>query len=304
MQNYTRLYSFPANACINAELPEFQIAEDGEACYIIKAYLEDGSTWELWRIYDNFWKFQMMLKDQFPVEAGYPDGKNRTLPYMPGPLTEGQVVTEEISAVRRYNLDQYVKNLLAMPEYISKSVLVTSFFSEQNQYDRCMEAPRASVEYGNGSPIGTPLDAGSRQSSRGDMSGSTYGGLSAAPAQQPYARAQANGQQFQVEALRKGTTSQPSNGSAQDLTASQPASAMKVKIYYGDDLFAIRVPTEIHFQQLYEKICDRLKIPQGVEVALYYKDESSGEKPRLLSNNDLDYALQRNDKLIVYVEPN
>ena len=77
---------------------------------------------------------------------------------------------------------------------------------------------------------------------------------------------------------------------------------MKVKIYFGDDLFAIRVPRDIQYQQLYEKIRDRLKINPGEEIALYYKDESSGEKPGLMSNNDLDFALQRNDKLIIFVE--
>lgn len=79
---------------------------------------------------------------------------------------------------------------------------------------------------------------------------------------------------------------------------------MKVKIYFGDDLIAIRVPTDIQYQQLYEKIRERLKIPPGEEIALFYKDEASGERPGLLSNNDLDFALQRNDKLIIYVEYN
>jgi len=79
---------------------------------------------------------------------------------------------------------------------------------------------------------------------------------------------------------------------------------MKVKIYFGDDLFAIRVPRDIQYQQLYEKIRDRLKISPGEEIAMYYKDESSGERPSLMSNNDLDFALQRNDKLIIIVEYN
>jgi len=79
---------------------------------------------------------------------------------------------------------------------------------------------------------------------------------------------------------------------------------MKVKIYFGDDLIAIRVPTDIQYQQLYEKIRERLKIPQGEEIALFYKDETSSERPSLLSNNDLDFALRRNDKLIIYVEYN
>ena len=79
---------------------------------------------------------------------------------------------------------------------------------------------------------------------------------------------------------------------------------MKVKIYFGEDLIAIRVPNDIQYQQLYDKIRERLKIAQGEEIALYYKDEASGERPGLVSNNDLDSALQRNDKLIIYAEYN
>jgi bud emergence protein 1 len=60
----------------------------------------------------------------------------------------------------------------------------------------------------------------------------------------------------------------------------------------------------VQYTQLYDKIRERLKIPQGDEMALFYKDESSGERPSLMSNNDLDFALRRNDKLIIYVEYN
>ncbi|KAG7137134.1 hypothetical protein HYQ46_008596 [Verticillium longisporum] len=77
---------------------------------------------------------------------------------------------------------------------------------------------------------------------------------------------------------------------------------MKVKLCFNGDLIAIRVPTDIQFQQLYEKICDRLKIPMSESVQLSYKDERTGDKPSLMSNNDLDVALQRNDKLLLYVD--
>lgn len=77
---------------------------------------------------------------------------------------------------------------------------------------------------------------------------------------------------------------------------------MKVKLCFNDDLIAIRVPTDIHFQQLYEKIRDRLKIPAGEQIQLFYKDDQTGEKPGLMSNNDLIYALRRNEKLLLFVE--
>ncbi len=77
---------------------------------------------------------------------------------------------------------------------------------------------------------------------------------------------------------------------------------MKVKLSYNGDLIAIRVPSDIDFRELYQRIAERLKIPPGEEVALSYRDDKSGNKVPLLSNNDLDYALQHNEKLLIYVE--
>lgn len=77
---------------------------------------------------------------------------------------------------------------------------------------------------------------------------------------------------------------------------------MKVKMYYNGDLIAIRVPNDISFNALFDKIRDRLKVPEGDQMQLFYKDEASGDKPNLMSDNDLDYALQRNEKLLLYVE--
>ncbi len=77
---------------------------------------------------------------------------------------------------------------------------------------------------------------------------------------------------------------------------------MKVKLSFNGDLIAIRVPSDIQFIDLYDKIRDRLKISPGEQIQLFYKDERTGEKPGLLSDNDLDIAMQRNDKLLLYVE--
>lgn len=77
---------------------------------------------------------------------------------------------------------------------------------------------------------------------------------------------------------------------------------MKVKIYFGDDLVAIRVPSDIQFDQLYDKICDRLKVPPGQTIELFYKDENTGQKPELSNNADLDVALDNHDKLVIYAQ--
>lgn len=77
---------------------------------------------------------------------------------------------------------------------------------------------------------------------------------------------------------------------------------MKVKLSYGGDIIAIRVPSDIQFRELYQRTLERLKIPPGEQVQLSYKDEPTGDKLPLLSDNDLDVALQRNEKLLLYVE--
>lgn len=109
---------------------------------------------------------------------------------------------------------------------------------------------------------------------------------------------------YQGVTRQTSSLSQPSNNSVSPgLNGQQPA-AMKVKIYFGDDLIAILVPTDVNYEQLHEKIRERLKIPQGEEIALRYRDESTGDTPPMISDNDLDLALQRNDKLIIYADYN
>ena len=74
---------------------------------------------------------------------------------------------------------------------------------------------------------------------------------------------------------------------------------MKVKVFFQDDLIAIRVPSDISVQQLREKLMDRLKIHDG--IVMQYKDEPSGAYVDLVSDSDLDTAVQRNSKLTLYV---
>lgn len=296
-------------APISARIPRYCFAED-KYWFVIEAALEDGRHWELSRYYEDFYDFQIALLTEFPAEAGNTGSQKRTLPYMPGPVN---YVTDAITEGRQHNLDAYVKNLLTQPPYISRCTLVKQFFAPR-EGDYEMDPNAVNDEYrlsgiSQQSSNDSPTNAASRQSSRGNLNGAAgYSGLSAAPARNsPHQKGQAsvpaNGNQGATR--QASSLAQPSQTSLSPTGPNgQPVSAMKVKIYFGDDLIAIRVPTDIQYQQLYEKIRERLKIPQGEEIALFYKDETSGERPSLLSNNDLDFALRRNDKLIIYVEYN
>jgi len=272
---------------------------------VVEAALEDGRHWELSRYYEDFYDFQIKLLTEFPAEAGNTPARNRTLPYMPGPVS---YVTDAITEGRQHNLDAYVKNLLTQPPYISRCTLVKEFFAPR-EGDYEMDPNTMNEEYrlsgGSGqSSTDSPINGASRQSSRGNLNGTGYSGLTAAPHQKGQSSLSANGPPA-GPSRENSSLSQPSiNSQSPAMQNGQPPSAMKVKIYFGEDLIAIRVPTDIQYTQLYDKIRDRLKIAQGEEIALSYKDEASGERPGLLSNNDLDVALKRNDKLIIYVEYN
>ena len=298
-------------APISARIPRYCFAEE-KYWFVIEAALEDGRHWELSRYYEDFYDFQIALLTEFPAEAGNTGTQKRTLPYMPGPVN---YVTDAITEGRQHNLDAYVKNLLTQPPYISRCTLVKQFFApREGDYEMDPNAINEEYRLSEGSQQSSsdsPTNGASRQSSRGNLNGAGYAGLTAAPARtSPHQRGQpslsANGGQGGI-ARQTSSLSQPSNTSlSPGVNGGQQTGvgAMKVKIYYGDDLIAIRVPNDILYQQLYDKIRDRLRIPPGEEIALFYKDESSGERPGLLSNNDVDIALQRNDKLIIYVENN
>ncbi|KAH6856050.1 hypothetical protein B0I37DRAFT_389441 [Chaetomium sp. MPI-CAGE-AT-0009] len=283
-------------APVSARIPRYCFAED-KYWFVIEAELEDGRTWELARYYEDFYDFQIALLTEFPVEAGTTGKKQRTLPYMPGPVN---YVTDAITEGRRHNLDAYVKSLLAQPPYIAKCNLVKQFFAPR-EGDYEIDPSTLEEEYrlsagSRPSSADSPADGGSRQSSQQNFGGG-YGGLTGRqPGQQ-----QPQQQQQPPMARQVSSLSQPSQTSLSP-GMQTAGTSMKVKLSYNGDIIAIKVPADIQFEALYDRIVDRLKIPVGEEPQLSYKDEATGDKPPLMSNNDLDLALQRNEKLLLYVE--
>jgi bud emergence protein 1 len=96
----------------------------------------------LYRLYEDFYEFQIALLDHFPAEAGREVDANgqpseRILPLMPGPL---DTVDDVITSQRRYDLDAYIVELCALPQYILRSELVRLFF-EPRPGDHCTTHP-------------------------------------------------------------------------------------------------------------------------------------------------------------------
>ncbi|KAH7931257.1 hypothetical protein BV22DRAFT_1190549 [Leucogyrophana mollusca] len=84
----------------------------------------------LFRVYNDFYDFQVRLLETFPREAGRSPSAGRILPFMPGP---SEKVDDEITAARRDELDEYLHKLCALnsvgANYILEHQLVRDFLA-------------------------------------------------------------------------------------------------------------------------------------------------------------------------------
>ncbi|CAB5200229.1 unnamed protein product [Rhizophagus irregularis] len=83
--------------------------DDIEILMLLTPYLVEMATGRfrfLYRLYEDFYEFQIALLNKFREEAGR-TGKQRILPFMPGPLS---YVNDMITSQRRTDLDVYVKD--------------------------------------------------------------------------------------------------------------------------------------------------------------------------------------------------
>ncbi|PTU20255.1 hypothetical protein P175DRAFT_0510182 [Aspergillus ochraceoroseus IBT 24754] len=268
-------YHQPLVAPVVASIPRYCFDND-KYWYIIEAKMEDGRCWELSRYYHDFYDFQIALLTQFEDEAGN-RGRPRTLPFMPGPVTH---VTDAISNGRRQNLDEYIKKLISMPPHISRCSLVRQLFAPRpGDFEIDPSAFGEDARFSGGSQHSSGHEispSASRQSSQPQMNGPSH-------------------QRSQPSVSLPNGNPPPMNRQASSITqvsATSSTGAMKVKVYFQDDLIAIRVSSDINLQQLKEKLLDRLKINDEIASGNYFD---------LSSDHDLDTAIQRNPKLTLHV---
>ncbi|CEI88735.1 hypothetical protein RMCBS344292_03113 [Rhizopus microsporus] len=96
------------------------ILEADQYWFIVFARLKNGKYRVLYRLYEDFYDFQINFLQEFPAEAGKRD-QERILPYMPGPL---DTVDDEITEKRAKDLSKYCADLLKLPKYLSESTWV------------------------------------------------------------------------------------------------------------------------------------------------------------------------------------
>ncbi|KAG6918225.1 hypothetical protein DXG01_015818 [Tephrocybe rancida] len=84
----------------------------------------------LFRVYNDFYDFQVSLLDTYPREAGRQPPYPRMLPYMPGPAEN---VDDTLTASRRSELDEYVHSLCNLSKsgakYIVESSVIRDFLA-------------------------------------------------------------------------------------------------------------------------------------------------------------------------------
>lgn len=121
--------------------------EEGAYWFHLRANFTTGASLILYRLYQDFYDFQIALMDEFPVEAGRvpPGGEDsgrpaeRILPMMPGPT---DFEDEVVCAQRVHDLSIYLTDLCGLPDRIRGGGLMYEFL-----------VPRAGdveVEIGNG----------------------------------------------------------------------------------------------------------------------------------------------------------
>ncbi|KAI9309455.1 hypothetical protein BJ944DRAFT_236096 [Cunninghamella echinulata] len=257
---------------ISANMDSF-ILEGDQFWFIVYARLDNGKHRILYRLYEDFYDFQINLLHEFPVEAGKED-RERILPYMPGPLTQ---VDEEVTAERQADLDKYCHELLALPPYLSQCSLVQNQLFGIHEGDVETEKdPR--VNSNNNSHHNNIIQNNNNMHHHQQhvpISNTTLTHLINEESQTMTA------QNTQNSTLTPGT--------------------IKVKIIHKDDIIAIKVPLNSTLTTLQSKINDRL----GHDVSLQYKAEASKDRLPLETELDMEEAFAmaiKLGKLTVYAE--
>ncbi|SCZ88675.1 BZ3500_MvSof-1268-A1-R1_Chr2-1g04564 [Microbotryum saponariae] len=106
--------------------------EEGSFWFHLRVFFSTGASLVLYRLYQDFYDFQIALMDEFPVEAGRvpapgdPSGRlaERILPMMPGPT---DYEDEVVCAQRVHDLSVYLHDLCQLPGHIRTSGLMYEF---------------------------------------------------------------------------------------------------------------------------------------------------------------------------------
>ncbi|EMR08120.1 hypothetical protein PNEG_03558 [Pneumocystis murina B123] len=310
--------------------------------YLVHAEMENLCYRSLCRYYEDFYNLQVMLLEEFPVEAGR-TGKRRILPYMPVPLS---YVDDEISQRRCIDLDAYLRDLCKLPSYIKQSSLVTYFFflregdiecntleamiqtSYTESFGKASQNSKFSDFFLDGNNISSSSTCYKKSVSENQLSYSTsslpmslrslgfnsdtksaelkydsdFSKLTQALQSSSISKNE-NIHTFSSQEVLKESKAQVNLNSSQHSFQyggiCSDSFYIKIKIFFADDLIAIRVPRQITFNQLMEKLQDRLGT---IIKSLRCKEEINNHLFSIRCDDDLRDAINQNSKLVLYAE--
>lgn len=310
-------------------MPRYCFADD-TFWFIVVVEMEDGRWWELQRLYQDFYDLQINLITEFPREAGNVKGVERSLPYMPGPVT---YVTDNISNGRRANLDEYIRHLLKLSQHIVRGYRVRKFFEPRDgdyEIDPAVGDPyRISTDSQHGDAPAGGANAMSPPSSSGFSAPQTSSTFSSAGGYQPASRhGQGQGSQqggshmrnpsntgsmapsgMQGQGQQRQGPGQMSGQGMRNMAPADSQTMVKIKVFFGpDNIVVIRMPPDFTFADLDKKLRERRKLEPGLadeaangSIEVSYKDEQDNKLYPIYSDDDLHVAMMRNAKLTLHV---
>ncbi|KAG7826319.1 hypothetical protein KL909_000371 [Ogataea angusta] len=275
--------STPAYA-IDVNIESFSCT-NGKYWYLVRVIFNNGAVRSLCRYYEDFFNFHQNVLSTWPKEGGKFDTKDkrdRIIPFIPGPLME---VSESLCHKRLVDLDVYLKGLIQLPDYISKSVLVNSFFEildGDQEFNNTEGIQKIPIQ-----PLRSPpnmIILNKTDSSEGHPHHSTRNSQYQQDRLSHYERTNSNNrsnsiqmqqqqQQRRMSSVSSSSSSMRvisnpanngihyiSNGSLNTPSeqASDSVNKIKLKFYYKDDIFAIVVPENIALTNLRKLIVPRI----------------------------------------------
>ncbi|OBA17281.1 uncharacterized protein OGAPODRAFT_46265 [Ogataea polymorpha] len=229
---------------------------NGKYWYLVRVIFNNGVARSLCRYYEDFFNFHQNVLSTWPKEGGKFDTKDkrdRIIPFIPGPLME---VSESLCHKRLVDLDIYLKGLIQLPDYISKSVLVNSFFEiydGDQEFTNTEGIQRIPIQ-----PLRSPpnmIILNKTDSSEGHPHHST------------------RNSQYQQDRL---SHYERTNSNRSNSQAPETVNKIKLKFYYKDDIFAIVVPENIALANLRKLIVPRID---------EFNEPNADEKLKLVPKN-------------------
>lgn len=339
--NYTYPQQQPQTfAPIRASVPRYLFADE-KFHFVVECKLSNNTHWDLSRIYEDFYELQINLIAAFPEEAGQIPGKPRILPYMPGPvafvtdkISEGRRVNLDEYLRDLLRLQPHITGSSLVRGFFAprendyevdpEQVDLTSHAVPMDR-DRYSSASQQSYQnqnpayqYQGASRQGSISASHQHHPSQQSVNNGPYGhqrqqqslpSNNSNPAghyRSPSEYTTSSNATTLHPPMQRQTTQTSANTTAS--TGSNPA--VKVKAWFDrDTVVVIRMPprSQFGFEDLYRKIVERRRLEykgkddDNEDLEIEYRDEKDGEYYRLEGDEDLDIALERNEKLTLAV---